>query len=151
KAQGIFRTPDASAPVYSEIIELDLSCIEPSLAGPKRPQDRVSLKQAKSGFQTSLGTMLAATKKSAAPPAAPVAATTMTSEGGLAVAELPAVAEPPPVVQQLDHGSVVIAAITSCTNTSNPSVMIGAGLLAKKAVERGLSQQSWVKTSLAPG
>ena len=145
KAQGLFRTPDAPDPVYSEILELDLSSVEPSLAGPRRPQDRVSLKQAKSGFQAALGSMQPAAKKSAAPAAPNRAGAAMTSEGGIAVAEVPAVA------QQLEHGSVVIAAITSCTNTSNPSVMIGAGLLAKKAVERGLSSRPWVKTSLAPG
>jgi aconitate hydratase A / 2-methylisocitrate dehydratase len=141
KAQGLFRRSGDPDSVYSECIELDLGTIEPSLAGPRRPQDRVSLKQAKSSFQTALGTLQASAKKaasvaSAAAPAAPGA--------GVAVAELP-------VVGQLDHGSVVIAAITSCTNTSNPSVMIGAGLLAKRAVERGLRSQPWVKTSLAPG
>jgi aconitate hydratase len=141
KAQGLFRHADAADPVYSETIELDLGAIEPSLAGPKRPQDRVSLKQAKSSFQTSLGSMMTAIRKSAALPASAATA----SEGAVAVADLPAVA------QQLDHGSVVIAAITSCTNTSNPSVMIGAGLLARKAVERGLTRKPWVKTSLAPG
>jgi aconitate hydratase len=142
KAQGLFRRADAPDPVYSETIELDLGAVEPSLAGPKRPQDRVSLKQAKSSFQASLGSMMTAARKSAALPSA---GATMASEGAVAVADLPAVA------QQLDHGSVVIAAITSCTNTSNPSVMIGAGLLAKKAVERGLTRKPWVKTSLAPG
>jgi len=145
KAQGLFRTPDTPDPVYTEILELDLSSVEPSLAGPKRPQDRVSLKQAKSGFQAALGSMQPAAKKPSAPPVLIRAEAAMTSEGGIAVAEAPAAA------QQLEHGSVVIAAITSCTNTSNPSVMIGAGLLAKKAVERGLSRQPWVKTSLAPG
>jgi aconitate hydratase len=142
KAQGLFRRADAPDPVYSETIDLDLGAVEPSLAGPKRPQDRVSLKQAKSSFQTSLGSMMTAARKSAALPSAGAA---MASEGAVAVADLPAVA------QQLDHGSVVIAAITSCTNTSNPSVMIGAGLLARKAVERGLTRKPWVKTSLAPG
>jgi len=130
KAQGLFRTAADSDPVYSETIELDLATVEPSLAGPKRPQDRVSLKQSKSGFQTALGSLQAGVKK--------------TTASAVAVAEKPALPE-------LDHGSVVIAAITSCTNTSNPSVMIGAGLLAKKAVERGLKTQPWVKTSLAPG
>ena len=118
KAQGLFRRADAPDPVYSETIELDLGSVEPSLAGPKRPQDRVSLKQAKISFQTSLGSMMTAARKSAALPSS---GGTMASEGAVAVADLPAVA------QQLDHGSVVIAAITSCTNTSNPSVMIGAG------------------------
>ncbi len=140
RAQGMFSEPGVADPVYTEVIELDLSSVEPSLAGPKRPQDRVSLKHAKSSFQTALGTMQAAAKASSVT-AASVAA--MASEGGVAVL--------PVVAQQLEHGSVVIAAITSCTNTSNPSVMIGAGLLAKRAVERGLSSQPWVKTSLAPG
>ena len=149
KAQGLFRTPGAPDPVYSEVIELDLSGIEPSLAGPKRPQDRVSLKQAKSGFQTALGLMQATLKKSAdVAPAMAAAATAMTGEGAVACEDVPAAT---PIMRQVEHGSVVIAAITSCTNTSNPSVMIGAGLLAKKAVERGLRRQPWVKTSLAPG
>src|SRR5262249_6896314 len=130
KSQGIFRTAAEADPVYSETIELDLATVEPSLAGPKRPQDRVSLKQSKSGFQAALGSLQAGLKK--------------TTATAVAVAE-------PEAVATLDHGAVVIAAITSCTNTSNPSVMIGAGLLAKKAVERGLKRQPWVKTSLAPG
>ena len=134
KAQGLFRTAGDPDPVYSEVVELDLGTIEPSLAGPRRPQDRVALKQAKNGFQAALGSLQAAKKSLVAATAA---------SGGVAVAE--------PAVGQLDHGSVVIAAITSCTNTSNPSVMLAAGLLAKKAVERGLSSQPWVKTSLAPG
>ena len=141
KAQGLFRRPGDPDSAYSECIELDLGTIEPSLAGPRRPQDRVSLKQAKSSFQSALGTLQASAKKAASVASgvapAPAAA-------GVAVAELPAVG-------QLEHGSVVIAAITSCTNTSNPSVMIGAGLLAKRAVERGLRSRPWVKTSLAPG
>jgi aconitate hydratase len=132
KAQGLFRSGGDPDPVYSETIDLELSKVEPSLAGPRRPQDRVSLKGAKSGFQASLPALQAGARK-------PAAASTAT-----AVAE-------PPAATRLDHGSVVIAAITSCTNTSNPSVMIGAGLLAKNAVERGLARQPWVKTSLAPG
>jgi aconitate hydratase len=143
KAQGLFSAQGAPDPVYSEVIELDLKSVEPCLAGPKRPQDRVSLKQAKSGFQSALVTMLAASKK---PVEAAAAALSVASGSGAAVA----VAEPA-VASGLNHGAVVIAAITSCTNTSNPSVMIGAGLLAKRAVERGLSSQPWVKTSLAPG
>jgi aconitate hydratase len=117
KTQGLYRETTAVAG-YDETVELDISQVEPSLAGPKRPQDRVSLKGAKAGFQSSLGSLASGAK----PPA----------EG-------------------LQHGAVVVAAITSCTNTSNPSVMIGAGLLAKKAVERGLTRKPWVKTSLAPG
>jgi len=129
KAQGIFRTADSPDAVYSETIEVDLASVEPSLAGPKRPQDRVALSKAKAAFAAALPTMQQ--------PAKPKAAT------AVAVAE--------PLVDELDHGAVVIAAITSCTNTSNPSVLIAAGLLAKKAVEKGLSRKPWVKSSLAPG
>jgi aconitate hydratase len=145
KAQGLFRYPGDPDPVYSETIDLDLSTVEPSLAGPKRPQDRVSLKQAKSGFQAALASMQTSSSKTGAE-AGGSAHVSATSGGGTV-----AVADPPAVGTQLDHGAVVIAAITSCTNTSNPSVMIGAGLLAKKAVERGLKSRPWVKTSLAPG
>jgi len=141
KAQGLFRQASDPDPIYSETIELDLATVEPSLAGPRRPQDRVSLKQVKSGFVAALGSLQAAARKT--DPAVRAGVSAMVNEGGVAVA--------PAVATQLDHGSVVIAAITSCTNTSNPSVMIGAGLLAKKAVERGLMRQPWVKTSLAPG
>jgi aconitate hydratase A / 2-methylisocitrate dehydratase len=157
KAQGLFRSAGDPDPKYSETIDLDLATIEPSLAGPKRPQDRVSLKTAKSGFQSALGGMMAATsaaKKGAeAGGSAHVSATSapamaMASEGGVAIADPPPSS---PHAHLIDHGAVVIAAITSCTNTSNPSVMIGAGLVAKKAVERGLSVKPWVKTSLAPG
>jgi aconitate hydratase len=137
RAQGLFRDPAAPDASYDEAIELDLGSVEPSLAGPKRPQDRVSLKNAKAGFQASLGSMM--TDKKGKPTAAP-------SSTSVAVLEAP-----PEIVGGLQHGAVVVAAITSCTNTSNPSVMIGAGLLAKKAVERGLQRQPWVKTSLAPG
>jgi aconitate hydratase len=145
KAQGMFRRIGDADPVYSECLELDLGTVEPSLAGPKRPQDRVSLKQAKSGFQSALGSMMASSSKKGAE-AAGSSHVSATSGGAAA-----AVAEVPEIATALDHGAVVIAAITSCTNTSNPSVMIGAGLLAKKAVERGLKRQPWVKTSLAPG
>jgi aconitate hydratase len=148
KAQGLFRTPDSPEAIYTTSIEVDLATIEPSLAGPRRPQDRVTLKQARPKFETALAEMLAAPKKGAPKSgAAPAAAgtATATQSGGVAVAELPAFAS------EIDHGAVVVAAITSCTNTSNPSVMIGAGLLAKKAVERGLTRKPWVKTSLAPG
>jgi aconitate hydratase len=141
KAQGLFRRSSDPDPVYSETIELDLASVEPSLAGPRRPQDRVSLRQAASGFQSALPTLRAAAAKKGAP-----AGSAQAAPGGAV-----AVAEPPAAAMGLEHGSVVIAAITSCTNTSNPSVMIGAGLLAKKAVERGLARRPWVKTSLAPG
>src|SRR5438552_188943 len=129
KAQGLFFEKGAADPVYSETIDFNLAAIEPSLAGPRRPQDRVPLKGAKQGFAAALPGMMV--KKASG------------SGGGTAVAA--------PAHAAVDHGSVVIAAITSCTNTSNPSVMIGAGLLAKKAVERGLESKPWVKTSLAPG
>jgi aconitate hydratase A / 2-methylisocitrate dehydratase len=140
KAQGLFRTADAAEPVYSEAIELDLATIEPSLAGPRRPQDRVALSGVRAGFQAALASLSGAKKPDAA---AATNGARMAGEGGVAVL--------PRAAQQLEHGSVVIAAITSCTNTSNPSVMIGAGLVAKKAVERGLTRRPWVKTSLAPG
>ncbi|MCC7242687.1 MAG: aconitate hydratase AcnA [Acidobacteria bacterium] len=130
RAQGMFRTDEMPEAIYSQTLELDLSTVEPSLAGPRRPQDRVPLSKAKRAFAGALDDL----KKGIKPSAAAAA-------GGAAVA----------VETHLDHGSVVIAAITSCTNTSNPSVMIGAGLLAKKAVERGLQSRPWVKTSLAPG
>jgi aconitate hydratase A / 2-methylisocitrate dehydratase len=127
--QGLFRvnsTPDAK---YDQTLELDLATVEPSLAGPRRPQDRVSLAKAKVSFASALTDLQRGVKKVAA------------GGGGAAVA----------TETQLEHGSVVIAAITSCTNTSNPSVMIGAGLVAKKAIEKGLKCKPWVKTSLAPG
>jgi aconitate hydratase len=148
RAQGLFRQPGDPDPVYSEAIELDLSTVEPSLAGPRRPQDRVSLKDAKNGFLSALGGLQAAIKKPAESPSTIRAKAAMTAEGGVAVVEPPPAA---PEQHLVDDGAVVIAAITSCTNTSNPSVMIGAGLLAKKAVERGLKSKPWVKTSLAPG
>jgi aconitate hydratase len=134
-AQGLFRTSGSPDAIYSETIDLDLSSIEPSLAGPKRPQDRVSLSNANTAFQAALPSMQMPAKGS----------------GGTSPAARSAVAVAEPMVGTLDHGAVVIAAITSCTNTSNPSVMIGAGLVAKKAVERGLKRQPWVKSSLAPG
>ena len=136
KAQGLFRTDDTPEAHYSDTLELDLARVEPSLAGPRRPQDRVPLSRATSSFAAALADLQKGMKK-------PSAALAPAGPGGAAVAEA--------VATQLDHGSVVIAAITSCTNTSNPSVMIAAGLLAKKAVERGLVAKPWVKTSLAPG
>ncbi|HVG84129.1 MAG TPA: aconitate hydratase AcnA [Vicinamibacterales bacterium] len=138
RAQGLFRaegTPDA---VYTESLELDLGTVEPSLAGPRRPQDRVSLTRAKASFASSLEDL----KRGVKPSTSAAHGAAGGGTGGTAALA---------VQTQLEHGSVVIAAITSCTNTSNPSVMIGAGLVAKKAVERGLTRQPWVKTSLAPG
>ena len=160
REQGLFhddKTPEAE---YSELLTLDLATVEPSLAGPKRPQDRVILSQAGESFTKALPSLIK--PKSAAKTATPgngVPGTTAKSweaEGGSPAAigvEDPNVHEhvPASVKDSLKHGSVVIAAITSCTNTSNPSVLIGAGLLAKKAVEKGLTVPAWVKTSLAPG
>jgi aconitate hydratase len=130
RAQGMFRSDDSPEAVYSETMELDLSTVVPCIAGPKRPQDRVALTDAKASFAKAL-------------PSMQVSATPAPAGAAVAVAE--------PVNERIDHGAVVIAAITSCTNTSNPSVMIGAGLLAKKAVEKGLTRKPWVKSSLAPG
>ncbi len=149
KAQGLFRTSDADEAVYSEMLELDLQKVEPSLAGPKRPQDRVSLKKANTAFQAALPSMQVPQKVAKGPSDGGgarqglAAATSAVAQAGAAVAD--------ETLDELDHGAVVIAAITSCTNTSNPSVMVGAGLLAKKAVEQGLTRKPWVKTSLAPG
>ena len=145
-AQGLFREAGSEA-AYDETIELNLGVVEPSLAGPKRPQDRVALTKAKAGFQASLPAMMAE-KKAKPAKATAVAVLDRPADAGLAEA---GGATRGGAAAQLDHGAVVVAAITSCTNTSNPSVMIGAGLLAKKAVERGLSRKPWVKTSLAPG
>jgi aconitate hydratase len=131
KEQGLFHdahTPEAS---YTDLLTLDLATIEPSLAGPKRPQDRVRLADVKAGFEKELPTLV---HKDATPGAEPYAR--VHTESGDFV---------------LEHGSVVIAAITSCTNTSNPSVLIAAGLLAQKALAKGLKTKPWVKTSLAPG
>ena len=120
KAQGIWHEAGAQEPVYSEYVELDLSTVEPSLAGPKRPQDRVSLSGVRGAFKTALGR-------------------DVKTVAGKDYA------------QSISDGAVTVAAITSCTNTSNPSVLVAAGLVAKKAVELGLSAKPWVKTSLAPG
>ena len=130
KEQGLFRTEATPEARYSETLELELSSVEPCLAGPRRPQDRVPLRQSKDKFAQAFPTLLG--KRSEA-----TARSVKVSINGQ-----PA---------QVGDGSVVIAAITSCTNTSNPSVMLGAGLLAKKAAEKGLSAAPWVKTSLAPG
>jgi len=126
REQGLFHDEGTPQAEYSELLALDLATVEPSLAGPKRPQDRVVLSQAKESFEKALPGLMKA----------PNAGTPDDSTNGNG---------------QLHHGSVVIAAITSCTNTSNPSVMLAAGILARKAVERGLEVPEWVKTSLAPG
>jgi aconitate hydratase len=149
KEQGLFRQQDAADPVYSSGLELDLSTVEPSLAGPKRPQDRVSLRNAKSSFQRALEAMLSERKPKPATTGKP--GETAVAVPAQAAAAVATITETAPGLEGLDHGSVVVAAITSCTNTSNPSVMIGAGLLARNAVKRGLKVKPWVKTSLAPG
>ncbi len=123
KEQGLYVMASTPAPEFTDVVELDLSSVESCLAGPKRPQDRVNLTDVKRTFQAALPTMMSPKAQGSATP----------TQGNLS------------------HGSVVIAAITSCTNTSNPSVMLAAGIVAKKAVERGLSRKPWVKTSLAPG
>jgi aconitate hydratase len=168
KEQELFRTDAMPDPVFSTTLELDLSTIVPSLAGPKRPQDRVPLRELKRNFVVNLPQLMSPAVPADRRELAQTAYSRWVGEGGAnvtigdhgaeartAVVDLDA----PPVVTgvlegndiSLHDGAVVIAAITSCTNTSNPSVMIGAGLLAKKAVERGLTTRPWVKSSLAPG
>jgi aconitate hydratase len=149
KEQGLFHTADSPAAVYTDVLELDLGTVEPSLAGPRRPQDRVRLSDVKPSFLKELETMTAAGKAKAKPTSG--LQTVGGTAVGLAVAEPEVAVVADAAAAELQHGSVVIAAITSCTNTSNPSVMVAAGLLAKKAVEKGLASKPWVKTSLAPG
>ncbi|MGH8906106.1 MAG: aconitate hydratase [Egibacteraceae bacterium] len=175
KAQGLFHTPEGDDPVYSETLHLDLSDVVPSLAGPRRPQDRVPLTESKQRFRDALRAQLplrspqdqgsADSFPSSDPPAHvapghPISATREPDSPGRAgtdaAGDRPVRTAVPVRLEdgtecELDHGHVVIAAITSCTNTSNPSVMVGAGLLARHAVERGLRRRPWVKTSLAPG
>jgi len=150
KEQGLFHTAASPEPEYSDSLALDLGTVEPSLAGPRRPQDRVRLWDVKASFEKELAVMTAAgrTGKTRAP-SAPGLQAVGGSAAGLAIAE-PEVAGNG-AADSLRHGSVVIAPITSCTNTSNPSVMVAAGLVAKRAVEKGLKTQPWVKTSLAAG
>ncbi|HET8667973.1 MAG TPA: aconitate hydratase AcnA, partial [Terriglobales bacterium] len=154
KEQGLFHDEKTPAATYSTNLELDLATVEPSIAGPKRPQDRVPLSQAKTSFEKALPTLL---KPGQQNPQKPVGR--WEGEGGnptavgVEGADAPAGENPElqNVGHKLRHGSVVISAITSCTNTSNPSVMMAAGLLAKKAVERGVEVPAYVKSSLAPG
>jgi aconitate hydratase len=127
RAQGLFRTDGAPEPLYSDLLELDLGDVRPALAGPRRPQDRIDLADAGRSFEEAFPTFVDATKRAVAVPV----------HDGASF--------------DLRQGAVVIAAITSCTNTSNPEVMLGAGLVARKAVERGLARKPWVKSSLAPG
>jgi aconitate hydratase len=176
REQGLWHDEDSDEPTYSETLELDLGEVVPSLAGPKRPQDRVSLTESKSSFRMALESFVPDAEpdeedESAAEsfPASDPPSTdgshhhdpshahedSGSGTGGAQVAERLEASAPVTLEDgtetELDHGHVVIAAITSCTNTSNPSVMIGAGLLAKNAVDRGLEVKPWVKTSLAPG
>jgi aconitate hydratase len=132
KEQGLFRNPGDEAPVFSESVELDLETVEPSLAGPARPQDRVPLSGAKAGFEKAVDSA----REKAGDTTGRRTATASLADGK---------------TEEIGDGSVVIAAITSCTNTSNPQVMLAAGLLAQKAVAKGLRSKPWVKTSLAPG
>jgi aconitate hydratase len=169
KENALWHDPNHQ-PEYSQVLELDLSQVEPSLAGPRRPQDRVPLRDARESFLEELesfGVDYGNEHDEAMAESFPASDTPTTVDPGhgeplrLSQIEVSAVAvaeRPGPVTAELDgeqfeldHGSVVIAAITSCTNTSNPQVMIGAGLMAKKAVERGLRRKPWVKSSLAPG
>ncbi|MBL8879720.1 MAG: aconitate hydratase AcnA [Phycisphaerales bacterium] len=135
KEQGLFRVDGSAAPTYTATLELDLASVEPSLAGPKRPQDRISLSAMKTAFQAALRAPLK--NQGFELPDSDLSRKASVLNNGSA--------------SEIGHGAVVIAAITSCTNTSNPSVMLAAGLVAKKAVERGLKVKPWVKTSLAPG
>ncbi|MDM8529278.1 aconitate hydratase AcnA [Anaerolineales bacterium HSG24] len=133
KEQGLFRTDNTPDPLFTDILELDVSQVEPSLAGPKRPQDRIALSAMQDTFHTSL-------KNPIGPQGFGLQDADIGHTGKIKGQETP-----------LSHGAVVLTAITSCTNTSNPSVMLGAGILAKKAVEKGLTVPNYVKTSLAPG
>jgi aconitate hydratase len=174
REQGLFHEPDSGEATYSDTLELDLGDVEPSIAGPKRPQDRIALANAKAAFLEAMeewdpeaGEELGNMRDHAIEesfPASDPPAEDHDGDGGkpahagtTTVAPKEKTSDAVPVqledgqTVELDHGMVVIAAITSCTNTSNPSVMLGAGLLAKKAVERGLARKPWVKTSLAPG
>jgi aconitate hydratase len=153
KTQGLWHDANAEAS-YSEYLELDLSTVVPSIAGPKRPQDRVSLSDAKSAFRAVLSDYVEEDdgvdeESLESFPASDPPSSNSRAEAGRAHKPTPCTVDGTSF--ELDHGAVVIASITSCTNTSNPQVMIGAALLARKAVERGLSAKPWVKTSLAPG
>ncbi|WSA41260.1 aconitate hydratase AcnA [Streptomyces sp. NBC_01808] len=147
RAQGLWHDP-AHEPEYSEYLELDLATVVPSLAGPKRPQDRIELSKAAEQFRLDVRNYVEDAdepgKESFPASDAPA------SSNGVPTRVIPVTA-PDGTTYEIDHGAVTVAAITSCTNTSNPSVMVGAALLAKKAVEKGLTRKPWVKTTLAPG
>ena len=174
REQGMFHSEDSEDPTFSDVIELDLGSVEPAIAGPKRPQDRIALSDAKAAFLESLEEFDPEAAKALGngydqavadsfPASDPPGEDHTSDEGKPHRAGVGATATASPEAKRvdvtlddgtetdLDHGRVVIAAITSCTNTSNPSVMLAAGLLAKAAVERGLERRPWVKTSLAPG
>jgi aconitate hydratase len=174
REQGMFHDASSADPVFSDLLELDLDDVEPSIAGPKRPQDRVPLAQSKQAFLEAMGDFdpeaaeqmgngrdeaIEQSFPASDPPAedhddergAPRPAVTGTATLPRGTGDAISVTLEDGTEVELDHGRVVIAAITSCTNTSNPSVMIGAGLLARNAVKRGLARKPWVKTSLAPG
>ncbi|MFI5230997.1 MAG: aconitate hydratase AcnA [Gemmatimonadales bacterium] len=148
KAQGLFRTDATPDPVFSDTLELDLATVVPSLAGPKRPQDRIPLTASKRMYAEAFAAQMAGT--TAVPPVDKAVAV-LETEAPVHVEEPGVACEHNGAKFTLKHGAVVIAAITSCTNTSNPSVMLAAGLLAQKAVAKGLRTRPWVKTSLAPG
>ena len=160
REQGLFRTDETPDPLFTDTLELDLSTVVPSIAGPRRPQDRIPLRESKAAFQAALDETLgragtpaaaaelrSATKVSAAPQLDPAVVATAVEEQADDGVEVELGGQR----FTLRHGAVVLAAITSCTNTSNPSVMLGAGLLARNAVRRGLTAKPWVKTSLSPG
>jgi aconitate hydratase len=158
KEQGLFRTAATPDAEYTQVVELDLSTVEPSVAGPRRPQDRAPLSKAKESFENALPTLIGPRAQKDGDKAAPKQVSRFEGEGGTTAVDLEDPNSPAATksvsedtFEQMHDGSVVIAAITSCTNTSNPSVMMAAGLLAKKAVEKGLTRKPWVKTSLAPG
>ncbi|MGA9072005.1 MAG: aconitate hydratase AcnA [Terracidiphilus sp.] len=151
KEQGLFHTGGTPEAEYTQTLQLDLATVEPSVAGPKRPQDRVLLKDAASSFAQQLPSLLSPTAKPLGTRAAVRWERDTVKDAGLQTTATMNARFGVDPDKYLDHGSVVIAAITSCTNTSNPSVMLAAGILAKKAIEKGLTVPPWVKTSLAPG
>ncbi len=153
KAQGMFRSKSTPDPIFTDVLKLELSSVEPSLSGPKRPQDRIALKEVKNGFTTAMVKEFNKTGDGGGKDVFEMHPSIATSplDKNFAKAGTPKRFSVDGRNHDLGHGDVVIAAITSCTNTSNPSVMMGAGLLARKAVAKGLTVKPWVKTSLAPG